>query len=93
MGPGARHDTLDDFMGFWNYRRTVELETSLLKDLIRAIPEWISHRRAFTIFTETLQENYAKDVQEWNKQVVEWEEDPTRPDPYLLKEKSEVSSP
>ncbi|KAG6809360.1 hypothetical protein H0H92_000568 [Tricholoma furcatifolium] len=92
MGPGARHDTLDDFMGFWNYRRSVELETSLLKDMIRAIPEWITHRRAFTIFTETLQENYARDVQEWNKQVVEWEEDATRPDPYLVKEKSEVLS-
>ncbi|KAG6819393.1 hypothetical protein H0H93_012240 [Arthromyces matolae] len=24
MGPGARHDTLDDFMGFWNFRKTVD---------------------------------------------------------------------
>ncbi|KAG6824857.1 hypothetical protein H0H92_005595, partial [Tricholoma furcatifolium] len=87
MGPGAQHDTLDDFMGFWNYHRMVELEKSLLKDMIRAIPEWISHRQAFTIFTDTLQENYATEVREWNRQVMEWEEDQTKPDPYLVKEK------
>lgn len=24
MGPGARHDTLDDYMGFWNHKKTTE---------------------------------------------------------------------
>ncbi|KAG6809044.1 hypothetical protein H0H92_001819, partial [Tricholoma furcatifolium] len=47
-------------------------------DMIRAIPEWIGHRQAFTIFTDTLQENYATEVREWNRQVIEWEKQDLR---------------
>ncbi|KAG6807422.1 hypothetical protein H0H92_007606, partial [Tricholoma furcatifolium] len=89
MGPGSRHDTLNDFMGFWNYRQTINFKNSLLRALVEAISEWIVHCRAFTILTEALQKEHASDVQEWNEWIIEWERDSSsKNDPYLVKEDS-----
>ncbi|KAF8238244.1 hypothetical protein L208DRAFT_1497757 [Tricholoma matsutake] len=38
MGPGARHDTLDDFMGFSNFRKTNDL--GLCKEHGQKLVEW-----------------------------------------------------
>ncbi|KAG6825395.1 hypothetical protein H0H92_003827 [Tricholoma furcatifolium] len=88
MGPGARHDTLDDFMGYWNFRKTVDLGDTLLKRLVEAIPEAIVHRQAFTLFTESLQHEHSDDLHAWEKMLREWEADQSKPDPYLVKEDS-----
>ncbi|KAG6806094.1 hypothetical protein H0H92_012730 [Tricholoma furcatifolium] len=88
MGPGARHDTLDDFMGYWNFRKTVDLGDTLLKRLVEAIPEAIVHRQAFVLFTESLQNEHSGDLHAWEKMLREWEADQSKPDPYLVKEDS-----
>ncbi|KAG6905794.1 hypothetical protein DXG01_000684 [Tephrocybe rancida] len=106
MGPGSRHDTLDDFMGFWNYHKTVDFgklgcldhETcrhaslksgeSLLKNLVKAIPEAILHRDAFTAFTDGLRKEHLEDLKQWERMLIEWESDKTKPDPYLVEEDS-----
>ncbi|KAG6836043.1 hypothetical protein H0H93_012007 [Arthromyces matolae] len=97
MGPGARQDTLDDFMGFWNFRKTVDYGTehSLLRNLIRAIPEAIIHNQAFQAFSQSLRKEHGNELVEWEKAVVEWEKEKatvndvrarTKPDPYLVRE-------
>ncbi|KAG6809653.1 hypothetical protein H0H92_015320 [Tricholoma furcatifolium] len=86
MGPGARHDTLDDFMGFYNYRKTVELGDTLLKNLVKAIPQAILHRNAFRAFTDGLRKEHLDDLRQWEKMRMDWEKDPKMPDPYLVAE-------
>ncbi|KAF8059256.1 hypothetical protein FPV67DRAFT_1675319 [Lyophyllum atratum] len=86
MGPGARHDTLDDFMSYWNYRRTVDFGQTLLKNLVAAIPEAIIHRQAFDVFTDSVRKEHREELLSWEKMVKDWEADHTQPDPYLIKE-------
>ncbi|KAF8058561.1 hypothetical protein FPV67DRAFT_1565454 [Lyophyllum atratum] len=86
MGPGARHDTLDDFMSYWNYRRTVDFGQTLLKNLVAAIPEAIIHRQAFDVFTDSIRKEHREELLSWEKMVKDWEADHMQPDPYLIKE-------
>ncbi|KAF8210729.1 hypothetical protein K438DRAFT_1570057 [Mycena galopus ATCC 62051] len=81
MGPGARHDTLDDHWGHWNWQKLVGLGDLLKKWLLRAIPE----RPA------TFTEHQAEHVAGWKVMVEEFEEDQanpvekrTKPNPYEL---------
>ncbi|KAG6835012.1 hypothetical protein H0H93_005636, partial [Arthromyces matolae] len=101
MGPGSRHDTLDDFMGFSNFRKVVDyVETrnlsgdSMLRNMAGAIPEAIIHHQAFAVFTESLKKEHEQEVKEWEKDVIAWETAKGRkasnkekvPDPYLAHE-------
>ncbi|KAG6835107.1 hypothetical protein H0H93_004796 [Arthromyces matolae] len=87
MGPGSRHDTLDDFMGFLNFKKTVDYGDSLLRKLIRAVPDSILHYQAFEVFTESLQKEHKREVLEWQREVMEWEKDRSKGrDPYLVEE-------
>ncbi|KAG6914287.1 hypothetical protein DXG01_001266 [Tephrocybe rancida] len=75
MGPGSRHDTLDDFMGFSNFRKTVDYDA-------------IIHRQAFHVFSDALHKEHAAELVEWENGVKEWEKDKTKPDPFLIEEDS-----
>jgi hypothetical protein len=52
MGPGARHDTLDDHWGHWNWQKLVGLGELLKKCLVKAIPECNFQRDSLAMFTE-----------------------------------------
>ncbi|KAG6808450.1 hypothetical protein H0H92_004084 [Tricholoma furcatifolium] len=86
MGPGARHDTLDDFMGFYNYRKVVEFGDTLLKNMVTAIPQAILHQNAFRAFMDGLRKEHLEDLKKWEKMRVDWENNPKMPDPYLVAE-------
>ncbi|KAG6821644.1 hypothetical protein H0H92_001692, partial [Tricholoma furcatifolium] len=87
MGPGSRHDTLDDFIGFSNFRKTVDYGDTLLRSLVQAIPDAIMHHQAFTAFTHGLRKEHAHTLVEWERQVREWEHNKLRnKDPYLIEE-------
>ncbi|KAG6824771.1 hypothetical protein H0H92_005865 [Tricholoma furcatifolium] len=92
MGPGARHDTLDDFMAFWNYQKTVDLGDSLLKNLVYAIPQAILHRNAFHAFTDGLKNEHLEKLMSWEKMLQEWEIDKSKPDPYFFEEDTVTAS-
>ncbi|KII87536.1 hypothetical protein PLICRDRAFT_113331, partial [Plicaturopsis crispa FD-325 SS-3] len=81
MGPGSRHDTLDDHWGYWNWQKLVGLGKSLKKKLVSAIPERLKHQAAFDAFTES---QNAADVAEWRAMVVDFEADGSKPNPYHL---------
>ncbi|KAJ6511876.1 hypothetical protein C8R47DRAFT_1173309 [Mycena vitilis] len=80
MGPGSRHDTLDDHWGHWNWGKLIGLGILLRKRLLRAIPERNFQRDSLATFTE----NQAEHVGEWKTMVEEFEADQTKPNPYEL---------
>ncbi|KAI3613006.1 hypothetical protein WG66_005266 [Moniliophthora roreri] len=84
MTTGGRYDTLDDFCNFLNWRKTVNLDpdSSLLKKLVKAIPDAIIQSRAFSAFDEGLRSRYDTKVDEWERQVSEWELDNKKLCPY-----------
>ncbi|EIN06945.1 hypothetical protein PUNSTDRAFT_33123, partial [Punctularia strigosozonata HHB-11173 SS5] len=85
MGPAARHATLDDHWGFWNWRKTVALGPLLLRSLTTALRLQSKHRRVFTEFTATFPEDL---VGKWEAMVQEWEVDHSKPDPFIEPEES-----
>ena len=60
----------------------------LLRKLTLAIPEAIVHHRALSAFTDGMRLEHGNIVDEWEKQVLEWEADNTKPCPYELSEES-----
>ncbi|KAJ7126583.1 hypothetical protein C8R43DRAFT_1090313 [Mycena crocata] len=82
MGPGSREDTIDDFCGYANWRKTVGIGNSLLRKMVLAIPKAILHNRAFHAFTEGLKEGHLEELMNWEQAVRGWEQDHTKPCPY-----------
>ncbi|KAJ7875574.1 hypothetical protein B0H14DRAFT_2568720 [Mycena olivaceomarginata] len=80
MGPGSRHDTLNDHWSHWNWLKLVGLGALLKKRLLRAIPERNFQRDSLATFTE----NQADHVAGWMAMVEAFEEDSTKPNPYEL---------
>ncbi|KAF7969254.1 hypothetical protein HWV62_27842 [Athelia sp. TMB] len=76
MGPGARHDVLDDFFGYGNFRKMTDIGNFLLKAMVAAIPEAIFHRRAFEEFDAHLRKEMPEQVQQWDKDYAEWDKEP-----------------
>ncbi|KAJ7871245.1 hypothetical protein B0H14DRAFT_2257556, partial [Mycena olivaceomarginata] len=78
MGPGARHDTLDDHWGHWNWRELVGLGELLKKRLVKAIPERNFQHDSLATFTE----HQAEHVPTWKVMVEVFEADSKNPNPY-----------
>ncbi|KAJ7191702.1 hypothetical protein GGX14DRAFT_537830 [Mycena pura] len=93
MGPGAREDTIDDFCGYANWKKTVNLGNSLLRKMALAIPQAQLHSRAFHAFTDGLKEQpeHQAELTKWERLVAEWEQDHDKPCPYEYPEESNVT--
>ena len=50
---------------------------SLLKKMLEAIPEAISHRRAFEEFHENLRSDHPEEVRKWEAEYDTWMKQPT----------------
>ncbi|SJL16809.1 uncharacterized protein ARMOST_20338 [Armillaria ostoyae] len=72
MGPGARHDTIDDQFGGHNWRKITSSGDLLHKRLERVMTQVAWQLVIHVAFTESLpmEKNWA---QEWTKQVDMWE--------------------
>ncbi|KAJ7211675.1 hypothetical protein GGX14DRAFT_564905 [Mycena pura] len=91
MGPGAREDTIDDFCGYANWRKTVGLGNSLLRKMALAIPKALLHNRAFRAFTEGLREGHEDELVQWDKDIIAWEVDHSKPCPYDYPEDEDIT--
>ncbi|KAK7024189.1 hypothetical protein VNI00_016497 [Paramarasmius palmivorus] len=80
MGPGSRHDTLDDHWGHWNWEKTIHLGRLLLKRMRLAVKWRKRQQTAFDIFTE----NQPTMVPSWKQMVEDFERDSSKPNPYQL---------
>ncbi|THU88312.1 hypothetical protein K435DRAFT_575703, partial [Dendrothele bispora CBS 962.96] len=69
MGPGTRHDTLDDHLHHWNWTKMVALGRILWKRLRNAISERNAQERSLEEFTV----QQAESAEEWIQMVKDWE--------------------
>ncbi|KAG1844094.1 hypothetical protein C8R48DRAFT_750896 [Suillus tomentosus] len=84
MGPGARHDTLDDHFGHHNWRKFVGLSLSLRKKFITAVKERDRQQAAFQEFNLAVGTAYQN---QWTAMVESWEADKTQPNPLTTRER------
>ncbi|KAG2099572.1 uncharacterized protein F5147DRAFT_747267 [Suillus discolor] len=70
MGPGARHDTLDDFFGDWNWKK------------VEALPERANQQAALDDLEEGLKDEYGDVLNQWRSQVEAWEDDQSQSNPF-----------
>ncbi|KAI1783076.1 hypothetical protein LXA43DRAFT_977289 [Ganoderma leucocontextum] len=82
MGPGARQGVLEDQLNYSNWRKMVELPTTLRNRLRIAYKTHIEQLQVFTELTASLlPENIAK----WRAVIQAWEKDPfNQDDPYVI---------
>ncbi|KAH7904785.1 hypothetical protein BJ138DRAFT_1138456 [Hygrophoropsis aurantiaca] len=79
MGPGSRHDTLDDHFGHHNWRKYVSLGLTLRNKLMVAIVERDRQQAALDEFNRAIEPRYQS---EWTSMIVAWELDKTKSNPY-----------
>ncbi|KAG2095153.1 hypothetical protein BD769DRAFT_1655416 [Suillus cothurnatus] len=82
MGPGARHDTLDDHFGNFNWKKVTNMGVSLLRKLKVAMPERERHQHDFHEFNGTLIAERPEEVSQWRIAVEEWEADMSVTNPF-----------
>ncbi|KAJ7225301.1 hypothetical protein GGX14DRAFT_556103 [Mycena pura] len=91
MGPGSREDTIDDFCGYANWRKTVGSGSSLLRKMALPIPKVLLHSRAFRAFTDGLREGHEDELVQWERDVRAWEMDDSKPCPYESPEDEDIT--
>ncbi|TFY58980.1 hypothetical protein EVJ58_g6064 [Rhodofomes roseus] len=83
MGPGHRHNVLDDVFGDYNWRKVRQMGPALLARLKEAVPNANEHQVAFEEFTEVLP---LRNIATWTEMVTKWEDDPSNPNPFVATE-------
>ncbi|KAJ7021123.1 hypothetical protein C8F04DRAFT_1274114 [Mycena alexandri] len=81
MGPGARRDTLDLHLGYWNWLKLIGLADLLRTRLDKAKVEEHEQSEAFEVFTQEQGER----VEGWREMVHAFKADPTKKNPYEVK--------
>ena len=106
MGPGARHLTLDDSWGWWNWRKILGMGMSdsnlssfanaetqgdlLLRNLLKALAMRDKHTTINKKFDAILPANLRE---EWAEMISEWEHNKSKPNPYTHTEKGTFHHP
>ncbi|PBK70788.1 hypothetical protein ARMSODRAFT_884149, partial [Armillaria solidipes] len=81
MGPGSQHNTLDDHFAYHNFIKMIGLGNMLHKRLTEAEIQVEAHRKYHNDFTNALPKPEYK--AEWTTVVKEWDQDRSKPSPYL----------
>jgi hypothetical protein len=80
MGPGARHDTLDDHWSHWNWQKLIGLGALIKKRYLAAVTERNKQKASFEAFTA----NQIQHVADWKADVEAFEADLSKPNPYAI---------
>ncbi|KAJ7839976.1 hypothetical protein B0H14DRAFT_2360894, partial [Mycena olivaceomarginata] len=80
MGPGARHDTLDDHWSHWNWQKLIGLGALIKKRFLAAVAERSKQKDSFEAFTA----NQIQHVAGWKAAVEAFEADSSKPNPYAI---------
>ncbi|KAJ8494859.1 hypothetical protein ONZ45_g13096 [Pleurotus djamor] len=80
MGPGARVETLNNHWSHWNWQKLKSLGSLLSKRLKAALLEKAIQEASFKIFSV----KQGSRVQEWRQMVETFENDPSKPNPYVV---------
>ncbi|KAH6886031.1 hypothetical protein BKA70DRAFT_1465400 [Coprinopsis sp. MPI-PUGE-AT-0042] len=79
MGPGARHETLNDHFSGYNFQKIVGLRQNLLKKVKEAHLMRLKHIENHERFTSTFCEEL---IREWMADIDAWNADHQQPNPY-----------
>ena len=82
MTLSARHELLDDFCRFTNWRKTIGLCDTLSRRMLEAIKQAKIHREEFLAFNARVQERVPEQLREWEHMVDMWKQDNSNPCPY-----------
>ncbi|KAJ7825975.1 hypothetical protein B0H14DRAFT_3088526 [Mycena olivaceomarginata] len=80
MGPGARHDTIDDHWSYWNWQKLVSLASMLRKRLDNAREQEVVQQEALDSFSDQQQDR----VERWKAMVHDFEKDSSKKNPYEM---------
>ncbi|KAJ3764740.1 hypothetical protein FB446DRAFT_795781, partial [Lentinula raphanica] len=75
MGPGNRHEVLDDHFGHWNWRAICRLGELLLKRYDEALDQQELHNKALAQFRTEREDDY----KEWDSMIATWENELIKP--------------
>ncbi|KAF8163893.1 hypothetical protein K438DRAFT_1985004 [Mycena galopus ATCC 62051] len=78
MGPGARHDTINDHWGHWNWQKLVGLAEMLRRKLDTALEEQVVQQEALDTFSEEQKDQ----VDAWKKMIHDFEDKKSMKNPY-----------
>ncbi|KAH8113739.1 hypothetical protein DFH11DRAFT_1509928, partial [Phellopilus nigrolimitatus] len=79
MGPGFRHDTIDDHWSAYNWRKIIGSGSILLRKLKEALDMAAKQRKNFEELSATFEPGV---VATWSAMVEAWQADHNAPDPY-----------
>ncbi|KIK78259.1 hypothetical protein PAXRUDRAFT_36671 [Paxillus rubicundulus Ve08.2h10] len=84
MGPGNRHDMLDDHFSNWNWKKVCALGTTLQQKLKEeeAIPKRDQHMLDLAEFEKAIP---PANLNKWRHSVENWEADDSKPNPFEVK--------
>ncbi|VDC05902.1 unnamed protein product [Peniophora sp. CBMAI 1063] len=74
MGPGTMRDTMDFFAAAWNWRKTINMGSSLEKKMEVALNEAREHCEIYTGLWQVIRGEDAGLCDEWLGEAVAWEE-------------------
>ncbi|KAF7345876.1 CxC2 domain-containing protein [Mycena venus] len=78
MGPGARHDMMDDHWGHWNWQKLISLAAMLRRRLDTALEQQSVQREALEAFSDQQKDR----AESWRQMVHDYEADPKKKNPY-----------
>ncbi|KAK7676418.1 hypothetical protein QCA50_020636 [Cerrena zonata] len=83
MTPSARRETIDDLCGFINWCKLVNYGDFFQRRLIEALKEALDTRAEYEGLDKSLREENPNLVAEWDKLVLDFDKDKSKPCPYL----------
>ncbi|KAI6168037.1 hypothetical protein EDD17DRAFT_1773109 [Pisolithus thermaeus] len=86
MGPGHRCDTIDDFFGDWNWKKTITLGSTIHQKISEAILQRNEHQEDFEELEKSLFIKYPEQLLMWRQQIEDWEDDLSKLNPFEVKE-------
>ncbi|KAG1901792.1 uncharacterized protein F5891DRAFT_1221419 [Suillus fuscotomentosus] len=81
MGPGSRHNVLNDHFGYHNWSKYTGLGLSLRRKLLNAVKEHARHQSFLRDFDEVIGDIHRG---EWTAMIKAWECDKSNPNLYVL---------
>ncbi|TDL16254.1 hypothetical protein BD410DRAFT_731572 [Rickenella mellea] len=82
MGPGARHDTLDDHWGDMNWKKVIGLGISLMRKMKLAVPGRCQHEAEYNHLSDNIE---ADTRAVWTAMIEVWDVDQRKENPYAMK--------
>ncbi|KAF8987546.1 hypothetical protein BDQ17DRAFT_1335001 [Cyathus striatus] len=79
MGPASCHEVLNDQWIGWNFQKIIGFDKHFIKQYKEAVTMSEKHEEIFQKFNATFNTSI---TEEWEAQVIAWEMDHTRPNPY-----------